>query len=1122
MALILRNSLPRPLTHDELDSNFQYLNIIPWEKKAYQQGQYVIYGTGATPSLYYCEKGHTDYIYTQNNDEFTESYTENNQTVKIWTKINGGVKLVSGSYTNGVLELVNDDGSIVDITLNITGGTTYDAVSLSSNPNNDVCTGGTGNPADVYAGKDNNVFEFRAIKALDNNITVTYDDCFIYIGGKAAEPIGSTITVTNNTCYGQSIGQINIYVTGGTGSYRFSKDGGTTWTSFGTSNTHIYTGLAAGTYNVKVEDEGLGVVVNTNKTVTQPALVTFTTNVTNVSVVGQSDGSIQVNASGGNGDYEYSFDGGTTYSSNDTLSGASETSYSVIVRDTNGCLSSVQTVNVGHTNTQIIITSVTKTDPTCPGGTGTITINAANGSGYYEFSIDGTNFYPTTAPYTNNYRTFSSGIVAGNYSNITVRDHNTLDTVTYGSTITITDPQGITFGSRTQTDALCGGSATVYLSVTDANGQAKISTDGSTYTNMTYVSPGAYEYTYSFNTVGVHSGTIYYKDSCNQVHTKSYNVSKYNAVSAAVSSVTEPQCPGDDWVYTFALSGGQGTYEYSLDNSTWSSGSTTQVITIPSSTSNSASNETVYFRDAANTLCNTSLLVNNSKVTAVSVSLGSSTDPACSTGTGSFTVIASGGRVDISNTYEYALITTGGTGSYGSSPTFSGLSSGTYNVAVRRSGTACTAANLATDVTITIPTAVIATIDSSVDPTTCAGNDGSITVNVSGGFGIYYYSTNNGTSWSGSPLTPSGGQIIIGSLSAGSYTIKIKDTNGCVMSGSGMPVTLSAPSSPSLGGSYTAPLCYGGNATITLSAGGGTAPYTYSSDGSTYGSSNVFTRSAYSGSQTYYVKDSNNCVTSAGISGSGQPSALILGVTKTNETSAGANDGTITATFSGGSSPYTLSIKDSLGNDIIGSPFTSASSGTIHGGLAPDTYTVSITDDHGCTSSTNTIISAGAAVANLYYFRTNLDGTAPDAYIETSGLNPFGPYSLTILTNTYADSVSFNPATLTTVVNDYVANLSGYAGGTINLGSAAPSGWSAGSPVVFNVPPVGYVSNIHIMVPNDPTYASLTSGLHITDGGLPFNANNVINVIIGGQAYKLYTLYGIVQANGTNPTITIK
>ena len=143
MALILRNSLPRPLTHDELDSNFQYLNIIPWEKKAYQQGQYVIYGTGATPSLYYCEKGHTDYIYTQNNDEFTESYTENNQTVKIWTKINGGVKLVSGSYSNGVLELVNDDGSIVDITLNITGGTTYDAVSLSSNPNNDVCTGGT-------------------------------------------------------------------------------------------------------------------------------------------------------------------------------------------------------------------------------------------------------------------------------------------------------------------------------------------------------------------------------------------------------------------------------------------------------------------------------------------------------------------------------------------------------------------------------------------------------------------------------------------------------------------------------------------------------------------------------------------------------------------------------------------------------------------------------------------------------------------------------------------------------------------------------------------------------------------------------------------------------------------
>ena len=124
MALILRNSLPRPLTHDELDSNFLYLNIIEWEKKGYQQGQYVIHANGGATSLYYCEKSHTDFVYTSNGNTFIETYVEGGQTVRLWTKIGDGetVKLVSGNYSGGTLHLENSDGSSVDIPLNITGG----------------------------------------------------------------------------------------------------------------------------------------------------------------------------------------------------------------------------------------------------------------------------------------------------------------------------------------------------------------------------------------------------------------------------------------------------------------------------------------------------------------------------------------------------------------------------------------------------------------------------------------------------------------------------------------------------------------------------------------------------------------------------------------------------------------------------------------------------------------------------------------------------------------------------------------------------------------------------------------------------------------------------------------
>jgi len=1160
MALILRNSLPRPLTHDELDSNFLYLNIIEWEKKSYQQGQYVIHAIGDTKSLYYCEKSHTDFVYTNNGDDFTETYVQGGQTIRIWTKIGDGetVKLVDGSYSGGILHLENSDGSTVDIPLNITGGggavtggtlnisnelilnssdgttvtidlsqlkDTYDAISLPNIPGT-ICTGGTGTPAEVYAGKDGNTFQFRGIKALDDNITVTYDDCYIYIGGKTLQPVGSNITVVDNLCNGEANGQITVYVTGGSESYRFSIDGGSTWTAFDPNNTQVYTGLTAGVYNLKVEDEIIGNIINTNVTVGEPAIVSFNTNVTNVSVVGQSDGVIQVNASGGNGVYEYSFDGGATYSNSDTLTGASETNYSVIVRDSNGCLSSVQTVSVGHYNIQITITSVSHTDPTCPGATGTITINAANGSGEYEFSIDGVNFYPTSAPFTTNHRTFSTGIVAGTYSNIKVRDHNTLDTVTYGSTITITDPVGITLDTKTETNALCGGNATVYVKVTNTNGQAQISLDGSSYTNMTLVSSGVYQYTYTFNTVGVHSGTIYYKDTCNQVDSISYSVSKYNAVAVSLMGSTPATCPGDDWAHTFSVTGGQGTYEYSLDNSTWSSFSSPATLPITSSTSGSASTKTVYFRDASNPSCSTSINVNNSKVTTINVTLVSSSNPSCSTGTGSLSVSASGGRVDISNTYEYALITGGSTGSYGSSTSFTGLSSGTYNVAVRRVGTSCTPENLASDVTITVPTAVGASLDSQTNPTTCAGNNGNVVVNVSGGTGTYYYSTNNGTSYNGSPITPTGGKITISSLSAGSYTIKIKDANNCVMIGSGIPVTLSAPSSPSLGGTYTAPLCNGGNATITLVASGGTAPYTYSSNGSSYGSSNVFTRSAYTGNQTYYVKDASNCVTSASIAGSGQPSALSLASSRVDETAPGANDGILTPSFAGGTSPYTLSIDDSSSNPIPGSPFSSATTGTPYTGLAPDTYTITLTDANGCSTSITKDISAAAAVYTLYYFRANFDGTAfpPNQYIEANGINPISAYDLTQSGSAFVDQ-GYNPVSFNDVLSEYVANNTTYGGGSVNLSSAAPSGWSSSSPVSVPFGTVSWDSGLHIMVPDVVTYTSLTTGTHLVDAAnIPFNAYNVYatSVTYGGQNYKLYSVYSIVKLGSSNTTITIK
>ncbi|RYF48490.1 MAG: hypothetical protein EOO39_46880, partial [Cytophagaceae bacterium] len=95
-------------------------------------------------------------------------------------------------------------------------------------------------------------------------------------------------------------------------------------------------------------------------------------------------------------------------------------------------------------------------------------------------------------------------------------------------------------------------------------------------------------------------------------------------------------------------------------------------------------------------------------------------------------------------------------------------------------------------------------------------------------------------------------------LPVGSYTVKITDATGCVDS-----VTVAiAQAFPNLTASLSAvqPSCSGGaDGSITVTAGGGRAPYTYSSNGITYQSGNTF--SLGTGLQTIYVKDANGCIT---------------------------------------------------------------------------------------------------------------------------------------------------------------------------------------------------------------------------------------------------------------------
>ncbi len=105
-----------------------------------------------------------------------------------------------------------------------------------------------------------------------------------------------------------------------------------------------------------------------------------------------------------------------------------------------------------------------------------------------------------------------------------------------------------------------------------------------------------------------------------------------------------------------------------------------------------------------------------------------------------------------------------------------------------------------------------------------------------------------------------------------------------------------------------------------------------------------------------YIKDTNGCTTLTNIITVGGPSLIMATYTKTYPTCNGSNNGTITATATGGTPPF----KYKLGNGL-----TYQNSGTFNG-LQPGNYRVYVLDVAGCIGVTDVItINQSGNVCNI-------------------------------------------------------------------------------------------------------------------------------------------------------------
>ncbi len=138
------------------------------------------------------------------------------------------------------------------------------------------------------------------------------------------------------------------------------------------------------------------------------------------------------------------------------------------------------------------------------------------------------------------------------------------------------------------------------------------------------------------------------------------------------------------------------------------------------------------------------------------------------------------------------------------------------------------------------------------------------------------------------------------------------------------------------------PLCYGGTVIATITAIGGTSPYSYQLNGDASQTSGVFTN-LEAGNYNVLVTDANGCTYFIAFDVD-QPTQLILSLTsQTNIGCSGANTGSAIVLASGGTTPYSYAITSGP------SGHSASITGNVITNMIAGTYRITVTDHNGCT-----------------------------------------------------------------------------------------------------------------------------------------------------------------------------
>lgn len=966
--------------------------------------------------------------------------------------------LAAGTYAVTVTDAANCNAST---TATITQPAALTGPVTSVSPS---CNGGTNGSATVTAGGGTGAYTYSwnttpsqttatASNLAAGTYSVTVTDanaCSLTSGVIVTQPTAITLGVTENdvTCNGGTNGSAVVAPSGGTGAYTYS------WNTVPAQTTPTANNLAAGTYSITVTDAN-GCTASAAAIIEQPAAVTVSTTVTNVSCNGGNNGTATATASGGTGALTYSWSTVPSQST-PTATGLAAGTYTITVTDVNGCNAGATAI---VTEPPLLGSSITSsTNVSCNAGTnGTATVTATGGSGSFTYSW---NTVPSQTTAT------ASNLSAGTYS-VTVTD--SLGCTTASQAI-ITEPADLTLSDVVVNASCSGNDGSITLTANGGTAPYQFSIDNGSTLQASGV----------FSNIGAGTYQGFVSDNNGCTETLTVTVTAGGSLTATMTS-TNVSCFGACDGSATVTPGGGTSYTYS-----WN---TTPVVTVPTATNLCAgtysvtvsqgatsTTDTLFFDDfeagagawtlnvatGANGADNNFWVINDNE--------GGVLPPGCGTGgNGDNTLhvtsvfnpaggaaydagglcgilfcpethmraespaISTIGKTNLTLSFDFISM---GQGTIDNASVWYNAGSGWNQISASIKSVNCGSGQgqwtaftnalpaaaenvpnlqiginwennddgVGTDPSVAINNVVVTSLTTGsvcqvtagvviTEPAALAATTDSVPAacGLSNGSASVAVTGGTGTYTYSWNTTPVQTNDTATGLAAGTYQVTITDSLNCSVVASAVVTT---PGGLAVAYSDTTNIaCFGGaTGAVTASATGGTTPYTYEwNPGAVTGPA---LSNVVAGSYTVTVTDAGGCTATNSIILT-EPAAISLATASTDATCFGAANGTASVSATGGTGSYTFSWSNSVMNDTIT-------------GLSEGTYNVLVTDSNGCTNTTSVIINA------------------PDSIVLTmTGVNPLcfgntnGSASVSVTGGTAPYAYSWN----TTSVNDTITGL---------------------------------------------------------------------------------------------------